>query len=288
MKLALGTVQFGLPYGVANTDGQVTENTAKQILHRAKEAGINTLDTAIGYGNSEQCLGNVGVDDWRIITKLPAVPEECSCVRDWVSEQFKGSLGRLGVNHVTGLMLHRPKQLLESNGQDLWTTMQTLKEKGLVEKIGFSIYEPAELDQLWLDFQPDIIQAPYNILDQRLKTSGWLQKLNEHGVEVHVRSIFLQGLLLMKKKQRPEKFNRWNSLWETWDQWMAEQQLTPLEACLGFAITEATIDRVVVGVDNLLQLGQILESLTKELSQIPQELIVTDQNLINPSSWNDL
>lgn len=288
MKLALGTVQFGLPYGVANTGGQVPEDTAKQILKHAREAGIDTLDTAIAYGVSEQCLGNVGVEGWRVITKLPAIPEECSDVTDWVNGQFKKSLSRLGVNHVTGFMLHRPGQLLEPFGQELWSAMQALKDKGLIEKIGFSIYEPAELDQLWKQFQPEIIQMPYNILDQRLKTSGWLQKLHEHGVEVHVRSIFLQGLLLMSKEQRPEKFKRWNTLWEAWDQWLEEQKITPLEACLGFAIAETAIDHVVVGVDSLPQLEQSLDSLTKEPGQIPQELIINDQNLINPSNWEKL
>jgi aryl-alcohol dehydrogenase-like predicted oxidoreductase len=288
MKLALGTVQFGLPYGVANKSGQVTEDTAKRILEHAREADIDTLDTAIDYGDSEQCLGNVGVECWSVVTKLPAVPEECPDVIDWVNEQINGSLSRLGLNHITSLMLHRPRQLIESVGQELWSAMQTLKDKGIIEKIGFSIYEPTGLDQVWENFQPDIIQAPYNILDQRLKTSGWLQKLHEHGVEVHVRSVFLQGLLLMSKEQRPKKFSHWSTMWAAWDQWLVEQKFTPLEACLGFALAEPAIDRVVVGVDSLSQLEQILDSLTKEPSQIPHELIVTDQNLLNPSNWNNL
>lgn len=288
MKIALGTVQFGQFYGVANTDGQVTEEIAKEILFRAKGAGINTLDTAIAYGDSEQCLGSLGVEGWRIVTKLPAIPEECLDITAWVNEQFKASLGRLGVSQVASLMLHCPQQLLEPSGQELWLAMEALKNNGLVEKIGFSIYEPSELDQLWTKFQPDIIQAPYNILDQRLKRSGWLKKLHEHGVEVHIRSVFLQGLLLMSKEQRPEKFKRWSSLWKTWDQWLTKKQLTPLEACLGFAISETAIDRVVVGVDSLIQWEQILQCSIKEFSQISEEFIITDQNLINPSNWNNL
>jgi aryl-alcohol dehydrogenase-like predicted oxidoreductase len=285
MKIALGTVQFGMPYGVANTDGQVTDEMAKQILNFAWKAGIDTLDTAIAYGDSEQCLGKVGIDGWKVVTKLPAIPEACTDVTNWVNGQIKDSLGRLGVSTVKGLMLHQPRQLLEYEGAELWSAMQTLKDKGIVEKIGFSIYDPKELDQLWTAFQPDIIQAPFNILDQRLKTSGWLKKMHEKGVEVHVRSVFLQGLLLMSSEQRPEKFNRWESLWNVWDEWLATHQVTPLEACLGFVTAEASINYVVVGVDNLPQLEQIIKSSTRELGLIPQELIITDQNLINPSNW---
>ena len=286
MKLALGTVQFGLPYGVANTDGQVTEEAAKKILHHAKEAGINTLDTAFGYGNSEQCLGNAGVNDWRIITKLPALPEECSDVSDWVNEQFKISLSRLGVNHVTGLMLHRPMQLLESKGQDLWLTIQTLKNKGLVEKIGYSIYAPEELSELWDRFQPDIIQSPYNIVDQRLKTSGWLDKLHKVGVEVHIRSIFLQGLLLLDYDKRPDRFRQWNKIWRQWDNWLSDNQITALQACVNFALSESKISRVIVGVDNIEQLSEILRAMDMKLYYFPNYLSVTDLDLINPSNWS--
>jgi aryl-alcohol dehydrogenase-like predicted oxidoreductase len=286
MKLALGTVQFGLNYGVANIDGQVTVERAKQILEYAKEAGIDVLDTAIGYGDSEQCLGNVGVEGWRVTTKLPALPEGCANVIDWVDGQFRDSLGRLGVNHIAGFMLHSPMQLLGPNGQGLWAVMQALKDKGLVEKIGFSIYKPAELDQLWENFQPDIVQAPYNIIDQRLKASGWLEKLHSHGVEVHVRSIFLQGLLLMKNEQRPEKFNRWKCLWEIWDEWLAEKQLSPIDVCLRFVTSEQMIDYVVVGVDTVCHLDEILSLASMDGKiDIPNELVITDESLLNPALW---
>lgn len=286
MKLALGTVQFGLPYGIANTDGQVTEEIAKQILKCAGKAGINTLDTAIAYGNSEKCLGNIGIKGWRVITKLPAVPKECLNVADWVNEQFESSLSRLGVNHVAGLMLHQPEQLLGPIGQELWLNMQDLKMNGLVEKIGYSIYAPTELDLLWTSYQPDIIQAPYNVFDQRQKKSGWLKKLHDHGVEIHFRSIFLQGLLLMNKQQRPDRFNQWQAIWEEWDQWLQKNQLSALEACLGSVMSEKMADCLVVGVDSVKHLNQILEVVRCGHNlTMPQIHCPDNSDLINPAKW---
>jgi aryl-alcohol dehydrogenase-like predicted oxidoreductase len=288
MNLVLGTAQLGLHYGISNKFGQVTEETTKKILSRAKEVGIDTLDTAISYGLSEQCLGKVGVEDWKIVTKIPEMPADCLDIKDWVNNQINSSLQRLGVKRLKALLLHRPKQLLESNGQELWAAIQKLQNTGKIEKCGFSIYEPEELELLWKDYQPDIIQSPFNIIDQRLKTSGWLEKLHNNGVEVHVRSIFLQGLLLMKKDDRPKRFNCWNSFWEVWDEWLDKEKLTPLEACIGFTNSEPHIDSTVVGVDNLQQLEQIITVSNKVITQPPKELMMTDENLINPSNWKKL
>jgi len=288
MKLALGTVQFGLPYGIANQLGQVSESEMASILMYAKEFNIVTLDTAIGYGDSEQSLGKIGVGGWEIITKLPEVPHDCKDIDIWIYNELSESLKRLKVKQIKGLLLHRPIQLLDSIGNNIWLTVQALKQSGLVEKVGFSIYEPNELDQLCEKFQPDIVQAPFNILDQRLKTSGWLEKLHNSGVEVHVRSIFLQGLLLMAKEDRPEKFNRWNEIWEKLDSWLGSEKTSSLEASLGFVNSESMIDRIIVGVDSLKQLKEIVDYSGLQIKNIPETIMSSDQNLINPSNWNKL
>jgi len=179
-------------------------------------------------------------------------------------------------------------QLLKAYGCELWDAMQTLKKNKLVKKIGYSVYTPSELDLLWDDFQPDIIQSPFNILDQRLKTSGWLKRLHNNGVEVHARSIFLQGLLLMKKEDRPEKFSQWNKIWQEWGSWLEEEKMSPLEGTLGFINSESMIDRSVVGVDSLKQLKEIIACPELQIKDIPTEITTTDQNLINPVNWSKL
>jgi aryl-alcohol dehydrogenase-like predicted oxidoreductase len=284
-RLALGTVQFGLPYGIANQAGQVSRDEAAAILGHAWAAGIDTLDTAISYGESEQQLGKIGVGQWRVVSKLPAIPESCTDVAAWVQKSIHGSLDRLRIPKLHGLLLHRSEQLLGSPGDALYQALVKLKDQNKVGKIGVSIYDPVELDALWSRYRLDLVQAPFNILDRRLATSGWLTRLHQAGVEVHVRSTFLQGLLLMDAVDRPAKFNRWQPLWDEWHRWLGEQALTPLQACLGFAYSQFEIDRVVVGVDSLKQLQEILVGVKGPVVALPTALMSGDLDLINPSRW---
>ena len=288
MKLALGSVQFGLNYGVANTSGQVSSKVAEAILQLAKQAGIDTLDTAIAYGESESVLGHIGVQVWKVVTKLPAVPDGCADVTQWVKAQAQGSLERLGLNSLHGLLLHHPNQLLEGMGVELYAALQSLKAQGLVGKVGVSVYGPAELDALCGRYAFDLVQAPLNILDRSLVDSGWAQRLNDDDVEVHTRSPFLQGLLLMPKEKRHAKFERWKDIWSDWDQWLAETGLSPLQACLRFANTLSCIDRVVVGVDNVAQIEEVIAAAEGVLPSLPQFKILHDDRLVNPATWNQI
>ena len=167
MKLALGTVQFGLKYGVANQTGQVSRSEAKAILQLALANEIDTIDTAIAYGESESCLGEVGTENFKLITKLPPLPHESINVAAWVNQQVNESLSRMRVSALYGLLLHRSDQLLGPNGADLFRSLQALKDKKKVQKVGVSIYSPDELSAL-KSYSFDIVQAPFNLLDQRL------------------------------------------------------------------------------------------------------------------------
>lgn len=284
-KLALGTAQFGLDYGISNNSGKISEESAVALLSYAKCKGINTLDTAVAYGNSEQVLGNIGVDGWEIITKLPELPEGRVDIESWVQRQLEGSLSRLGVNSVYGLLLHRPQQLFEPSGQKLISALERLKRQGDVKKIGVSIYHPEELDLIYKVMEPDLVQSPLNILDRRLIDSGWLARLRSLGVEVHVRSVFMQGLLLMSAAQRPEKFARWQSIWIEWDRWLVSNEIDPVVACLGFALSEPSVDKIVVGVENAAQLESIVSALDVSLPRVPASISSQDIDLLNPARW---
>lgn len=285
-RLALGTVQFGLPYGVANQSGQVNRDEATSILEHAWSNGLDTLDTAIVYGESEQRLGEIGVMPWQVVSKLPAMSESGTDVIDWVLESVHGSLERLGIPKLYGLLLHNSQQLLGTKGKELFGALVELKKRGVVEKTGVSIYSPAELDALWPDYQLDIVQAPFNIIDRRLLSTGWLSKLHKAGTEVHVRSVFLQGLLLMEQAKRPAYFNKWQPYWDQWHHWLDTKSLLPLNACLGFALSQPEIDRVVIGVDTLDQLKEIIACVKNPIEIPPKTLMSEDLDLINPSHWN--
>lgn len=285
MKLALGTAQFGMDYGIANRGGRVPQDEIAAILTRARSGGIDTLDTAIAYGESESALGKCGLAGWRIITKLGPVPEDHPDAGAWVAEQIRGSLQRLGVTSLYGVLLHSPGQLLESRGGEILSALETTKRDGLARKTGISIYDPSELDGLRDRFQPDIVQAPFNILDRRLIESGWMRRMEQSGIEVHVRSIFLQGLLLMGADERPRSFQRWDGLWASWHGWLQETGLTPLEACVRHALSFPQISRVVAGVDSLRHLEEICNAAHGDAPDLPSSMHTDDIDLLNPSKW---
>lgn len=288
MKLALGTVQFGMSYGIANQLGKVPLAEIKSILRLALDNHIDVLDTAIAYGESETSLGKVGTHGFKLVTKLPALPDDCIDVGIWVQQQVRGSLSRLGVKRIYGLLLHRPEQLLGRNGVALYRALQAVKGNDQAEKVGVSIYSPSELNALKPHHKFDLVQAPFNLIDRRLYSTDWLRRLKDDGVEVHTRSAFLQGLLLMNQIERPVKFSPWNSLWQTWHRWLTQTNVSPVHACLRYPLSFPEIDRVIVGVDDFNQLSEIVGAVNGFGTDELPDLQCDDENLINPSNWSKL
>ena len=158
----------------------------------------------------------------------------------------------------------------------------------MIDKIGFSTYTLEQVDFLLENFDFDLIQVPFNIIDNRLIQGGQLKTLNNKGVEVHARSVFLQGLLLMAKQNRHNYFKRWDALWKIWHEWLNDNQLTALEATTRYAVSMSGISKVLVGVDNVYQLEEIISASTGVLPKIPNELFTNDIDLLNPSNWSKL
>lgn len=285
-RLALGTAQFGMRYGVANRAGQIGSEDARRILLCARGAGMDTLDTAAAYGTSESALGSIGVSDWTVVSKVPPVPANCDDVHGWMRTAVAGILERLRIARLGGLLLHTPMQLLEGQGAAVYSSLRQLRADGLTDRIGISVYGPDELEALVGRFQFDIVQTPFNILDRRLVSSGWLQRLRSSGVEIHVRSLFLQGLLLMRATERPPEFSRWQRLWDSWHGWLERSGLTAVQACVGFVAGYADIGRAIVGVDSLQQLEEILAARTLSGVDLPQNLACEERDLVDPSRWH--
>jgi aryl-alcohol dehydrogenase-like predicted oxidoreductase len=290
-RLALGTVQFGLPYGVANTQGQVSYDEAEAMIGAMLTAGIDTIDTAIAYGEAETVLGHIGMSGFRLISKVPPLLEPVLAVDDWVVAQVEASLERLRVPRLSGLMLHSPDDLLGPHGSDLARGLRRAQDAGLAERIGLSVYSPEQLAILVDRLPLEIIQIPLNIFDRRFVETGWLDRLVADNVEVHARSVFLQGLLLMPSDRVPSKFAPFRSMIDDWHSWLASDAAagrSTVQACLAHVASYPGISRLVVGSDNLAQLQDIINAATFAPIRAPESLSSPANSLINPVQWNTL
>ncbi|MDB4110551.1 aldo/keto reductase [Amylibacter sp.] len=287
MKIALGTAQFGLSYGVANIAGKVGVTEALKIRDVALSNNVDTVDTAVAYGNSEDTLGLMGVDSFKVVTKLPAIPENITDIHGWVHAEIKASLKRLKKETLYGLLMHDPRSLFGNNAHEIVNALETFKALGIVSKIGVSVYNPTDLESISRIMNLDLVQAPLNVVDRRLITSGWLEILANSGVEVHTRSSFLQGLLLLPRDKIPKKFETWSALWDFWHYELIKKDLNPLDECLRYVMSVSQVDRVIVGVETASQFGEIINAVNSpNISTDWSPIACDDENLINPSNWN--
>ena len=289
-KLGLGTVQFGTDYGLNSLDGQVRPQEVKKILNYARSKQIVLLDTAPAYGNSEEILGGINNSEFQVVTKtrhfdtLKITNDEVSLL----NQDFNNSLKKLNQIKIYGLLIHNADDLLKPGGEKILDLLQKFKQTNKLMKVGVSVYDHIKLHSILDNFDIDMVQLPFNIIDRRMLDSGMLALLYKKGIEVHARSVFLQGLLLMSAKLMPSKFNRWNNLWKLWHEWLHDNRISPVEASVRYAISFSEISKVLVGVDSVNQLKEIYKASSGTLPKIPDELQTTDADLLNPSNWEQL
>ena len=287
-KLALGSAQFGMQYGITNTSSRFTDDDIKEVLRIAKKHDIDTIDTAIAYGESETRLGKHDLNGFKVITKIPKFSSEDPGIEKWINEEIESSLLRLNKNKIHAILLHHPNDLKKSKGKIIYESLEKLKGQNLVSKLGISIYSPNELDNIFTNFDFEIVQAPFNVIDSSLINSGWMKKLNNNGIEIHTRSTFLQGLLLSDLSKIPTKFNKWRDIFESWDHQVSKINISKMEACLNYSNSFNEINKIIVGIDNLSQFKEILSyDLSKDYHALPS-LNCLDKMLINPSNWDSL
>ena len=281
-KLALGGVQFGIDYGIANTKGQVQIEEVQSILNYAKKNGVNILDTASGYGDSEEVLGKVGVDNFQIITKTTSIKQGVN----GVVRIFYQSLKNLKQKKAYGLLIHDIGEIEHKQFDTLLIELARLKRQGLVKKIGVSVYNSQQIDYVLDNFSIDLIQLPINILDQRLINDESLVKLKKHNVEIHARSALLQGLLLMSINAIPSWFEPIKDTLKLFHEEAKKQNLTKLQLALGFVQSLTEIDKVVVGVDSLKQLYEIINASSVKVNAVElSNISINDPIFLNPSNW---
>jgi len=293
VKIALGTVQLGMDYGISNQLGQTEKSKAKKILQYASEQGIHIFDTAPSYGNSENIIGNFIRNNpnskcCNIVTKTPYFKVDIidsKQVND-LFKNFESSQNKLGTKYIYGLLIHNCNDLFSSGGKKLLNAMEKLKKDGFVKKIGVSLYDGQQVDQLLDNYSIDLVQLPVNILDQRLIKGGQLAKLKKYNVEVHARSAFLQGLLLMSPNNIPSWFDPVRGVLESFHKEAKKRNMSVLQLALSFVQSIDEIDKVIVGVNTLRQLQEVVSAAsirvnTTELSYIS----IDDPAFINPVNW---
>ncbi len=281
MKLALGSVQFGVDYGIANQHGQVPSSEVGDILQIAQKHGIEMLDTAALYGNSEAVLGQFDAGQrFKLVTKLPG-----NIHSEQISSTISESLLRLKTGRLYGLLLHAPEFLLGKQGDDIYQALEQLKTEGKVKKIGISVYCPALTKEITERYQIDLIQFPLNLFDQRFIHSGIIDELKSRGVELHARSLLLQGLMLMR--EYPRYFERWNDQLYSLRIAAKEQGVSLLAFLLGICYQNQNVDRFVLGCQSRMQLFSLLKhyAKAKEVELNYSSFSINDERLLLPSNW---
>jgi aryl-alcohol dehydrogenase-like predicted oxidoreductase len=290
MKLGLGTVQFGVEYGISNTLGKVSSAEVGNILTLAHENGIRILDSASTYGISEAVLGeNLAGAGFSVVTKTPLFKgkEIAGGSVESLKKALDESLERLQLGSVYGLLVHHASDLCQPNSSLLIDAMKLLVDKGRVQKIGFSAYTLEEIDRVLEIFVPDLVQIPLNVLDQRLLRNNGLKKIKSLGVEIHARSTFLQGLLLMDPKKIDSYFTPIKNHLERYYCFLRKQGLSQLEGALSFSLNQGLVDTVLVGVCSTRQLEKILKA-TQSITSGSIDFsgfAVNDERFIDPSLW---
>lgn len=274
-KLVLGTVQFGCQYGI-NSEGRPNQEMVSHILEEAYTQGIKTLDTSSAYGDAEQVLGNCIHSDanFRIVSKYP--PCDLS-----VPEAFNASLDRLKKQNLYGYLMHH-FSVYESNPK-VWNDFLMLRDKGLVKRIGFSLYSPSELEIL-LDRKVEfnLLQIPRNILDRKFEP--YLKDLHNKGVEIHVRSTFLQGLFFKDRNNLPVKLQPLKDSLLELDQCAVALNLSVAELALSYNLQNPYLSGVLIGVDNVEQLRTNIRSISDKKFDV--QINIKEKELLNPVNWN--
>jgi aryl-alcohol dehydrogenase-like predicted oxidoreductase len=288
-KLGLGTAQFGLDYGVSNPAGKVPETLVREILAYARQTGITVLDTAAAYGNSEAVVGRVTGEhpDFAIVTKtVPVAPGDIAPADlKSIAEGFCASLERLRTRSVYGLLVHHGQLLLGRGGERLWQLLERWRREGLVRKIGASVYNGEQALRLADRFALDLIQLPLNVFDQRSLAGGYLQKLYDRGIEVHARSVFLQGLLLMDGHELPRALRRFAPQLHEFRDCAAAAGCTPLQAALGFVTRQPHVHVALIGVTSFEQLRECIAAAACGCEIDLQRFASTETELIDPRQW---
>ena len=288
-KFIIGTAQIGSIYGISNErKKKLSFIEIKKILKKSRSLGIKDLDTAISY-NNDKILGKVGVKSFNINTKVSIFKfKNKNDITKFYEKKIIKSLKNLKIKKFNSILIHNPDELKKDNNSKLiYKSLILLKKKKLFRKIGISIYNFNQLKRLLKYYKFDIIQLPFNVFDQRLIKNNFIEKLHSKKIEIHVRSIFLQGLLLMKNNKINKKFKKWKKAINKWAEYTQDDRLIKLNTCINFVKSNSRISRILVGVNSVKELEEINNSKFKCIN-LPNFKLINKNKLINATYWKNL
>jgi aryl-alcohol dehydrogenase-like predicted oxidoreductase len=267
----------------------VEEAEVASVLTLARSLGIKVLDTASLYGTSEAVLGHCGVSDFRVVTKTPRFAKDVIEAKDAdaLVAAFETSLDRLKIPRTFALLAHHAPDLLTRGGENLISALRELRRDRRVERIGVSIYRGSEIDALLERYDDiDLIQVPLNVIDRRLIYGGQIRRMAERGIDIHVRSAFLQGLLLAPTRELPPGLVGLRPILEGWNRLVIENQVSHAQGALGFLRTVPEISAVIVGVTSRDELAEIATAFETAPKFHANEIICNNPDLLDPSRWS--
>ncbi len=284
-KIILGTVQFGLDYGINNKDGKPSSLKISKILDYAKSQGIEYLDTAEAYGDSQTQIGKYHIDSdtkFKIITKYSS---SITNLPESIIDRVRNDISVLNVDSLYGYMFHSFNDFIARI--DLFKDdLLFLKKNGELNKLGVSVYTNEEMNRV-LEYEcVDLIQLPFNLLDNYSQRGSLLRKAKEKGIEIHTRSSFLQGLFFKSLESIPKKLSPLLSYMNE----LKKMNIDMNKLALSYVNQQKYIDKVLIGVDNIEQLISNIASLEYKLSDANIEkinnLYVKERDLLNPTNWS--
>lgn len=274
----LGSAQFGFHYGITNTSGITELEEVERTVNAAKSHGASFIDTAAGYGLAEERIGNID-SDLKIITKL-AINNELD-----LQQQLELSLERLNCDSVELVLIHDTDEFIKPDKLEVnLTNLQRIKDKGLCKKIGFSLYHPSQSKILTQVIHPDVLQIPLNVWNQEFISSGELTRLKNLGIEIHARSLFLQGVLLASNL--PEGVDFMADIFAGWIQYLNSNKLAAISACRSFAEQQGLVDSWILGFENKNQVDEFFQSIITDNDW--SQLACSNPSIVDPSQWQTL
>ena len=286
-KLVLGTVQMGLPYGVNNSVGKISFENSCQILSKAFDLGISTLDTAEAYGDAHRVIGEFHKANpeikFDIITKIPHEIDDLK-----IEERIKNYCHELHVDFLEVLLFHSFDSYQKN--LHLLVALGNIKNQGLVKNIGVSVYTNDQIETLLMDDLVSVVQMPFNLLDNESIRGDLMQKLKDKGKKIHTRSAFLQGLLFTDTYSNNAIAQQLSQQLLEIRKLANEENISIASLALGYCVAQKNIDQVLIGVDSIEHLIDNVKAadfqIRKDVTENINAIRVENVDLLNPSLWN--